>query len=271
MEKLRAQLNLRKEMLYSNAPRFIPQLGLEANVYKNMLVAHASIGRNYHIPSMNDLYWVPGGNPDLLAEDAWNGELGLELKIPSFEKTKIRINAFGSKTENWIRWQPTTGGIYAPDNLRKVETKGGEILITHRQSFSKSVIDFSAEYSFVSSSMIETYHANEIHLLGNQLMHIPNHKATAGIFYKKGNTTVVINHSFTGSRYTDADNTQWLDGYVLADLRLEHWFKLNRSGFAITASAYNLYDTEYQIMPYRPSPGRWFSVGLKFTHTNNKS
>ncbi|MGR6088208.1 MAG: TonB-dependent receptor plug domain-containing protein [Arcticibacter sp.] len=271
LEKLKAQLNLRKEMLYPNAPSFTPQLGLESSVYKNILVLFASIGRNYHIPSMNDLYWVPGGNPDLLAEDAWNGELGLEMKMPAFEKTKIRINAFGSKTDNWIRWQPTTGGIYAPDNLRKVETKGGEVLITHRQSFRKSVLDFTAEYSFVSSCLIETYHTNEIHLLGNQLMYIPNHKATAGIFYKKGNTSVVINHSFTGSRYTDADNTQWLDGYVLADLRLEHWFKLNRSAVAITAGVFNLYDAEYQIMPYRPSPGRWFTVGLKFTHANNKS
>ena len=91
-------------MLYPNAPSFTPQLGLEASVYKNIMVLFASIGRNYHIPSMNDLYWVPGGNPDLLAEDAWNGELGLEMKMPAFEKTKIRINAFGSKTDNWIRW-----------------------------------------------------------------------------------------------------------------------------------------------------------------------
>ncbi|MFM7055146.1 MAG: TonB-dependent receptor plug domain-containing protein, partial [Bacteroidota bacterium] len=146
LEKLKAQLNFRKEMLYANAPSFTPQLGLEASIYKNVVILFSSIGRNYHIPSMNDLYWVPGGNPDLLAEDAWNAELGLELKLPTFEKTKIRINAFGSKTENWIRWQPTTGGIYAPDNLRKVETKGGELLITHRQSFRKSIIDFTAEY-----------------------------------------------------------------------------------------------------------------------------
>ncbi|MFM8917474.1 MAG: TonB-dependent receptor plug domain-containing protein, partial [Bacteroidota bacterium] len=255
LEKLKAQLNFRKEMLYANAPSFTPQLGLEASIYKNVVILFSSIGRNYHIPSMNDLYWVPGGNPDLLAEDAWNAELGLELKLPTFEKTKIRINAFGSKTENWIRWQPTTGGIYAPDNLRKVETKGGELLITHRQSFRKSIIDFTAEYSFVSSCLIETYHASEIHLLGNQLMYIHNHKATAGVFYKRGNTSVVINHSFTGSRYTDTDNTQWLDGYVLADLRLEHWLELKRSAVAITAGLFNLYNTEYQIMPYRPTPG----------------
>lgn len=269
-DKLKAQLNIRKEMLYANAPSFTPQLGLEADLYRSILIVHASIGRNYHIPSMNDLYWIPGGNPDLLAEDAWNGEIGIEMKMPSFEKTTIRINAFGSKTENWIRWNPTTGGIYSPDNLRKVETKGGEVLMTHRQSFRRSILDLSAEYSFVSSYMLETYHANETHLLGNQLMYIPNHKATASIFYKHGNTSLVLNHAFTGSRYTDADNTQWLDGYVLADLRLEHWFELNRSAIAITGGVFNIYDMEYQIMPYRPSPGRWFTMGMKFTHTKNK-
>lgn len=268
--KFKAQFNLRKEMLYNNAPAWIPQLGLETSIYKNLVVLRTSVGRNYHIPSMNDLYWVPGGNPELEAEDAVNLEAGLELRHPTLENTSLIINAYHSETSNWIRWQPTLGGIYAPDNLRKVETRGGEINIHHRISFAKSKLDFSGEYAFVSSTMVESYHSNETHLLGNELMYIPNHKATAGIHFSRNNTTVVFNHAFTGSRYTDADNTQWIEGFVVADLRLEHWFIKNQAHFGITVCINNLYDTEYQLMPYRPMPGRWFTTGVKFIHSKNQ-
>jgi iron complex outermembrane receptor protein len=268
-EKFKAQLNFRKEMLYTNAPALIPQLGLETSIYKKLIVLRTSMGRNYHIPSMNDLYWVPGGNPDLAAEDAWNLEAGLEFKHPNWSNTRLIISAYQGETNNWIRWQPAMGGIYSPDNLRKVETRGGELSVTHRISFGKSELNFSGEYSFVSSILAETYHSIETHLLGNDLMYIPNHKATAFIHFKRGNSSLQLNHAFTGSRYTDADNTQWIEGFTLADLRLEHWIQIKRSAIGFTASVNNLYNSEYQIMPYRPMPGRWFTTGIKFLHNHN--
>lgn len=37
---------------------------------------HINLSRNYRLPGLNDLYWNPGGNPDLLPEQANSAELG---------------------------------------------------------------------------------------------------------------------------------------------------------------------------------------------------
>ena len=40
----------------------------------------ANISRNSKIPTMNDMFWVPGGNPDLKNEYAFIYELTYEMK-----------------------------------------------------------------------------------------------------------------------------------------------------------------------------------------------
>jgi iron complex outermembrane receptor protein len=36
---------------------------------------------NFRIPSFNDLYWQQGGNPDLRPENAYQYELGQEIRF----------------------------------------------------------------------------------------------------------------------------------------------------------------------------------------------
>jgi iron complex outermembrane receptor protein len=212
---------------------------MELDLLQNHLTIHSSIGRNYHIPSMNDLYWIPGGNSDLKPEDAVNLEVGLDIKHPLIENSVLSFNFFSTETDNWIRWQPTSSGIYVPDNLRKVETKGGEVMLKHQFSKGKYKLRITAEYSFVTSQMIEAYHPYELQLVGKQLMHIPNHKAAAGLYIIRGNTTIVLNHAYTGSRFTDADNTAWLDGFLLSDARIEHWVPIKKSTVGMTLGVFN--------------------------------
>jgi iron complex outermembrane receptor protein len=180
------------------------------------------------------------------------------------ENTTLSFNFFDTRTDNWIRWQPSSNGIYVPDNLRKVETKGGEVMLRHQFSKGKYKFRLTAEYSFATSQMVDAYHPHEIQLIGKQLMHIPNHKAAAGLSLIRGNTTFVLNHAYTGSRFTDADNAAWLDGFLLADAKLEHWISIRQSTMGISLGVFNLFDTEYEIMPFRPTPGRWFTAGIKF-------
>lgn len=263
-ERLRLQFNVRQELLYGEEPITTPQLGMELDLLQKHLTLHASVGRNYHIPSMNDLYWVPGGNPDLKAEDAMNMEVGIDIKHPSIENAVLSFNFFSTETDNWIRWQPSTNGIYVPDNLRKVETKGGEVMLKHQFSMGKFKIRITAEYSFVTSHTMKAYHSHEIPLIGKQLMYIPKHKAAAGLSVIRGNTTIVINNAYTGSRFTDADNNSWLDGFLLVDAKLEHWLPIKKSSVGVTLGVFNLLDSEYEIMPFRPTPGRWLTTGIKF-------
>ena len=62
---------------------FVPftfSLGNNYKIFK-WLTARASVSKVYRIPTMNDLYWTPGGNPNLLPESGYAQEGGLLIQF----------------------------------------------------------------------------------------------------------------------------------------------------------------------------------------------
>ena len=62
--------------------RLLQPLGTEVYVLrneKNKLTIRAQVARGYRVPTLNDRYWIPGGNPDVVPEDAIHFEGGAEL------------------------------------------------------------------------------------------------------------------------------------------------------------------------------------------------
>ena len=47
--------------------------------FKEGIAVRAAYSTNYRLPTFNDLYWVPGGNPELIPEKSSSGELGFDL------------------------------------------------------------------------------------------------------------------------------------------------------------------------------------------------
>ena len=48
---------------------------------KGNIVAKASISRNYRFPTLNDLYFLPGGNPDLKSEHGFTYDVGVSFSV----------------------------------------------------------------------------------------------------------------------------------------------------------------------------------------------
>ena len=46
--------------------------GIVFNLLKKELKLKGSTAYNYRFPSMNDLYWRPGGNPDVKPEEGYS-------------------------------------------------------------------------------------------------------------------------------------------------------------------------------------------------------
>ena len=76
---LLAQIGVRQEMVDGGLVPIIPNLGLEFQAL-SWLTFKGKLARNYRLPSLNDLYWRPGGNPDLDAESGWSTEVGAYAK-----------------------------------------------------------------------------------------------------------------------------------------------------------------------------------------------
>ena len=79
-ERLGLSVGLREEMFGSEWTPIIPAFFTDYLISKRgNLVAKASISRNYRFPSLNDLYFLPGGNPDLKKEHGFTYDAGLSF------------------------------------------------------------------------------------------------------------------------------------------------------------------------------------------------
>ena len=104
-----------REELYRNdfvplIPAFFAEYTLWNKRPKSSLIFKTSIARNYRYPSMDDLYFRPGGNPDLRPERGFTYDGGLEgnLHVPLSDQTvlslKANLSAFDSHITDWILW-----------------------------------------------------------------------------------------------------------------------------------------------------------------------
>ena len=67
---------LRSEWYDAALIPFIPSAGAEYNIsgrYPTAIKINAA--RNYHKPTLNELYWIPGGNPGLKPEDGLTADI----------------------------------------------------------------------------------------------------------------------------------------------------------------------------------------------------
>jgi iron complex outermembrane receptor protein len=257
--------NLRSEFTNRNEPPVCPSLGIEGGIYRNAVSLLLHAGRHYSIPSMNDLYWNPGGNVDLLPEDAWSVEGGFAFfknhkKLPS-----VIITAFHSTVDNWIRWIPVSGGIYVPHNINKVKTQGAEVNTNYSATVSSWVFSYNISYSWSRSEIVTTGEKNAIDTQGKQLMYAPEHMASLLISALRKRIGLDIIYHYTGKRFTTSDNLRSLEPFHLTGLRVSYKPKLKKSNYDLTAymKVSNLFDESYQVLEWRPSPGRWFAAGVK--------
>ncbi|MDE6021942.1 MAG: TonB-dependent receptor, partial [Muribaculaceae bacterium] len=90
------------------------------------LTLKASGSRNYRFPSLNDLYFMPGGNPDLRSEKGWTYDCGFSFETSRSRLFNANLSAtwFDSRIDDWIIWLPTIKGFFSPRNMKSVHAYG---------------------------------------------------------------------------------------------------------------------------------------------------
>ncbi|PAP75594.1 TonB-dependent receptor plug domain-containing protein [Rubrivirga marina] len=100
-----------------------PQLGANARL-SPLVSLKASVARAFRMPTLNDRFWAPGGNPDLLPETAWSADLGA---VVGGGRARIEATAFATTARDQIVWAPTGLGYWAPENVARTRTLGAEV------------------------------------------------------------------------------------------------------------------------------------------------
>ncbi len=244
----------------------IPALFADVTLIEEVgLIVSGSWTRNYHAPTLNDLYFVPGGNPNLRPEQGESFDLGVEASV---ERKKWsaggKVTLYRSNITDWILWTPTIKGFWTPENLSAVRSEGVESRANATYSPNK---DWSASLNAVFAITSSTNATPDSDTYGNQLPYIPRYSASAGLGLRWHTWELDYKWRYYSERYTSHSNSSYrgsvVPAYNLSDISLCYSWEKNKVRFKARLEVSNLFDTIYQSMLSRPMPPRNYGLTLE--------
>ncbi|GAB4313049.1 MAG: TonB-dependent receptor [Bacteroidales bacterium] len=268
VQNWKGEVNLRQDFHSAFQVPFSPSVGLSGPVSEHIsLRFHFS--RNYRIPNLNDRYWVPGGNEDLRPEYSWNAETGAIYRLQTERYLiKIRATLFSALVSRWIQWIPN-GAIWYPENVRKVWARGWETGISVATGFGKHDLLFSADWYKNRVTTLET--TSSLIPTGLQLPYTPADRIHLHLGWNYSRMGVSWDSYFTGLRYTTQDHTATLPAYTVSNLSVIWSSGLKPVPATLALTMNNIFNIEYEVVKYYPTPGRWFEFSVKVIIKSKKS
>ncbi|CAN5386160.1 TonB-dependent receptor [soil metagenome] len=258
---LEVNTNLKFGFYNGNALPLLPSLGMLLNISKATGV-RMNIASIYRIPTLNDLYWRPGGNPDLKPEHGTSSAVSLFSK---YEKSNLSLKAeagvFYSKLKEVLVWLPASDGVYHVYNIQEVISKGVEGNLSaawSKKDFHISVT-ISPQYNL---STIEKTAPQFNAVIGKQLIYTPKvlFKSRSEIKYKSW--SLLYDQGYTGYRYVTSDESQWLKPFAVTDISLGWEKKIGAIDLTFLFTIKNALDKSYQVIAWRAMPGRNYQAGV---------
>lgn len=199
--------------------------------------------RSFRLPAFDDLYWSPGGNPDLLPEKGWSIEAGWRWK-------EIGVQVYSRWVDDWIQWLPQ-GALWAPRNVLQVWSRGIEGEWGHSWQPGRWTLRAEGRLWHSLSTNQKSRLPNDASV-GQQLLYMPRWQGFFSLEASRGAWRAVWTHHYTGPVNVLADGSQQLPGYYLSHLRVA-W---ERGALALASRVDNIWNASYQVVANRPMPGR---------------
>ena len=253
---------VREEMFGDKWSPIIPALFFEGLLSRpGNLTFKLSGSRNYRFPTLNDLYFLPGGNPDLRHERGWTYDAGLNFAVGKKDIYTLTgsLTWFDSYIDDWIIWLPTTKGFFSPRNLKKVHAYGLELQADLNLQFSKDwALSLNSTFSWSPSINAGEPLTAADQSVGKQLPYVP--EISANIVGRLSWRTWAFTYKWChySERYTMSSNDITLTGrlpkYYMSNVSLEKSIYCSWADWLLKGTINNLFNEEYLSVLARPMP-----------------
>ncbi len=261
---LSAILSVREELVDGKLSPFTFSISSRYFI-TNYLNINANLSRIYNMPTFNDLYWIPGGNPDLKTETGWSEDLGITFQnVFNNHSLLIELSGFNIHLNNHVIWLPTgSSGNWGAENIENLWSRGIETGLAYGLKVSNFTIKTNLQYNFTKSTYEESENADP-NSIGKQLMYIPKHKGLGEIrlTYKWFNMRYI--HNYVGKRYITKDNSDLVDGYQIADASIGSLIKLKTSEILVNFKINNIWNDTYEVMANYAMPLRYYTLSITY-------
>ncbi len=237
----------------------IPTLLLEFRVPKNIQTG-LMVGNVYRLPTFNDLYWSPGGNSQLREE--WGQQIDFFAKgSHRFRRWQFesQVNAYHMVINRWIAWIPGPFFWYA-ENVNQVQTRGLQAELKLRYTSRQFRLNWQSQGQMGESIFSSDQDPDR----GKQLPYVPQYSLAQSMTLQYGQQFITLEQGTAGWRFVDRQNRQFLSSYSLIHLSIGCQTGWEAFQLQMRAGIQNLLDERYEMLEYRPMPGRSFFFGLIF-------
>lgn len=258
--KIDLQLSIREEIANSKVLLPVGYAGVDWQIAKNFLFK-SKLTRDFRLPTLNDLFWSPGGNADLLPEEGWSQEIGVEY-VKQLGKHKCSFSQvfFNRNIKNWILWAPSNTGVFwQANNIAKVWSWGSESKFTYSFSHKKVRFRYVGMFNYISSTYQTNLDLPRIRK-GDQLLYTPEIQSNNTLELGLGIWRLNYEHLIVGE--TQAVNGV-LEAYNLANISSTWTFNQEKVQTILFVTVNNVFNQNYIVVERRPSPGINYQVGMQ--------
>ena len=278
IDRLGLSVVVREEMFGNEWTPVIPAFFMDGVLSKKgNLVAKASVSRNFRYPTLNDLYFLPGGNPDLKHESGWTYDAGLSFAVGKEGVYSLSSSAswFESFIKDWIIWLPTTKGFFSPDNIKDVHAYGVELKADLDVALSKTwQLGLNGTFSWTPSINDGEPRTPADQSVGKQLPYVPELSSSIVGRLSWRKWTFLYKWCYYSERYTMSSNDISLTGklpeYYMSNISLEKVLSFYWADLSLKGAINNLFNEEYLSVLSRPMPGINFEILVGITPKWNK-
>jgi outer membrane cobalamin receptor len=261
-------LIVRQDLIDGKAVPFVPAIGVDWRPFTKVnLSLAANFSKNYRYPTLNDLYWDVSGNPDLIPETDYAGELGLTYNYNNPKGTffiESQVSGFYNKMINLIVWTPVGGGsLWTPANESEVLSRGFDLGLNVSWNVSRVKLSFNNNYTYCRSTYEKATTPTDASV-GNQVIYIPVNLFNSTLVAEYRGFSLSYNFNWVSRRYTSRDNLSYMPGYNLSNIFLGKNIKFSNIVVSLQLQINNLFGLDYQSIENHPMPGRNYGLTIRF-------
>ncbi|MEI7828906.1 MAG: TonB-dependent receptor plug domain-containing protein [Prolixibacteraceae bacterium] len=258
---------LREEFIALNHKGLLPLLRINFQPDPSRtFMLNGSASRNIHQPTLNDLFYLPGGNPSLKSEKGNLFDFGAtDSYLIGNKQLNAGISFFYSTVNDWIIWLPTFQGFWEPKNIEKVISCGVEANFKLQGSFKSVFYSVKGNYAHTKTENRSV----DSPAFRNQLPYIPKNSANLNVHLSYSKIYFDWMWNYYSKRFTTTANSQesvsdYLYPYIMNNVQAGITFPFEKSKLTAECKVLNIFNEDYRTVLQRPMPGRNYQFVLRY-------
>ncbi len=218
--------------------------------------------KEFRAPTLNEIFWQPGGNPELSPERGWNQELQFYIRKLFPFVTNLETSLYHRRISDWILWAPVENTfIWRPFNIGLVRSYGLDLTLENETNFGEYKLTTTLGYNYTRSENLNQLDLPKIEI-GDQLIYTPRHQLRLSSILNINGWEAQVNVNHTGQVVGVNEN---LDGYTIVSANVRKLLSDGIYDGSIYVELENILNADFRVIERRPMPGRYITIGTRLT------